>query len=86
MEKTIEERAYEAVGHPKPPKGAMHVPEMLKFEERIFLNGYIKGAKEQKDIDIEKTCEFLEQNWQKYFISRYEMKVVKGFIRKIMEE
>lgn len=66
MEKTIKERAYEAVGKPLPKEGEMYVPHMLKVEESTFVNGYIKGAKEQRDIDTEKACEWLNANWRKY--------------------
>lgn len=65
--KTIRERAYIAVGHPLPPKGAMHVPDnKLELWEQTFVNGYIKGATEQRDIDIEKATEWLNANWRKY--------------------
>lgn len=63
MEKTIKERAYEAVGKPLPKEGEMYVPHMLKVEESTFVNGYIKGAKEQREIDIVKVCRFLEREY-----------------------
>ena len=50
--KTIHERAHDAVGHPI-HKGGMQTPDKLSFEEQVFINGYIKGATDQKDIDHE---------------------------------
>lgn len=54
--KTINERAHDAVGHPI-HKGGMQTPDKLSFEEQVFINGYIKGATDQKEIDNEE--------WQK---------------------
>lgn len=31
-----------------------------------YQNGYIMGATEQRDIDIEKAAEWLNANWRKY--------------------
>lgn len=67
---TIEERAYAAVGHPKPPKGSMITAEKLTWDEQIFRNGYIKGATEQKQIDIDKACTLIE-NVITDFAARY---------------
>lgn len=53
----IIERAYQALGHPLPKKGSMHVPMMLSLEEQVFKNGYIRGATEQHQIDVDKACE-----------------------------
>lgn len=63
---TIKERGYIAIGHPLPPKGAMHVPDKLELCEQTFVNGYIKGATEQRNIDIEKATEWLNANWRNY--------------------
>ena len=50
--KTIEERADAYVGHPE---------EIDEFtSETIKREAYIRGAKEQKVIDIEKACEWLD--------------------------
>ena len=50
--KTIEERADAYVGHPE---------EIDEFtSETIKREAYIRGAKEQKAIDIEKACEWLD--------------------------
>lgn len=58
---TIRERAYIAVGHPLPPKGAMHVPDnKLELCEQTFVNGYIQGASTQLHLDMQKMCRFLE--------------------------
>ena len=49
---TIEERADAYVGHPE---------EIDEFTtETIKRDAYIRGAKEQKAIDIDKTCEWLD--------------------------
>ena len=49
---TIEERADAYVGHPE---------EIDEFTtETIKRNAYIRGAKEQKAIDIEKACEWFD--------------------------
>lgn len=48
---TIEERADAYVGHPE---------EIDEFtSETIKRDAYIRGAKEQKAIDIEKACEWI---------------------------
>ena len=48
--KTIEERADAYVGHPE---------EIDEFtSETIKRDAYIRGAKEQKAIDIDKACEW----------------------------
>lgn len=49
--KTINERAYDAVGHPIHKGGK--TPGKLSFAEQVFINGYIKGATDQKEIDNE---------------------------------
>ena len=50
--KTIAERADAYVGHPK---------EVDEFTSAtIKRDAYIRGAKEQKAIDIEKACEWLD--------------------------
>ena len=50
--KTIEERADAYVGHPE---------EIDEFTtETLKRDAYIRGAKEQKAIDIEKACEWLD--------------------------
>lgn len=54
--KTIHERAHDAVGHPI-HKGGMQTPDKLSFEEQVFINGHIKGATDQKEIDIDKACD-----------------------------
>lgn len=49
---TIEERADAYVGHPE---------EIDEFtSETIKRDAYIRGAKEQKAIDIENACEWLD--------------------------
>lgn len=32
------------------------------YDKRSIMVGYIKGATDQKDIDIEKACEWIKEN------------------------
>lgn len=38
----------------------------LDYKNDIMRIGYIRGAKEQRDIDIEKATEWFNANWRKY--------------------
>ena len=62
--KTIEERAKEYAPDPRDPD------YIIYSEPRYVVNrcrdAYIAGATEQKAIDIEKACEWLEENARDY--------------------
>ena len=54
------------------------------------LRDYIKGATEQKAIDIEKACEWLRNNWREYVNQDRDGMILFGHwesdFRKVMEE
>ena len=54
------------------------------------LRDYIKGATEQKVIDIDKACEWLKNNWQEYVNQDRDGMILFGHweydFRKAMEE
>ena len=54
------------------------------------LRDYIKGATEQKVIDIDKACEWLKNNWREYVIQDRDGMILFGHweydFRKAMEE
>ena len=54
------------------------------------LRDYIKGATEQKVIDIEKACEWLKNNWREYVVQDRDGMILFGHweydFRKAMEE
>ena len=54
------------------------------------LRDYIKGATEQKVIDIDKACEWLKNNWREYVNQDREGMILFGHweydFRKAMEE
>ncbi len=52
---TIEERA-KAVGT------LSQFRSDYPYDKRSIMVGYIKGATDQKDIDIEKACEWIKEN------------------------
>lgn len=85
--KTIHERAHDAVGH-LIHKGGMQTPDKLLFKEQMFINGHIKGATEQKEIDIKKACKWL----MNYFVIEHDGMSPSGCdvflqkFRKAMEE
>ena len=55
--KTIEERAKEwAYGYPMTPDGYLTESDM----RAVATNSYIQGATEQKAIDIDKACDWLD--------------------------
>ena len=57
--KTIEERAKEwAYGYPMTPDGYLTESDM----RAVATNSYIQGTTEQKAIDIDKACEWLNEN------------------------
>ena len=54
------------------------------------LRDYIKGATEQKVIDIDKACEWLKNNWREYVVQDRDGMILFGHweydFRKSMEE
>ena len=54
------------------------------------LRDYIKGATEQKVIDIDKACEWLKNNWREYVVQERDGMILFGHweydFRKAMEE
>ena len=54
------------------------------------LRDYIKGATEQKAIDIDKACEWLKNNWREYVNQDRDGMILFGHweydFRKAMEE
>ena len=54
------------------------------------LRDYIKGATEQKVIDIDKACEWLKNNWREYVNQDIDGMILFGHweydFRKAMEE
>ena len=54
------------------------------------LRDYIKGATEQKTIDIDKACEWLKNNWREYVNQDRDGMILFGHweydFRKAMEE
>lgn len=54
------------------------------------LRDYIKGATEQKVIDIDKACEWLKNNWREYVVQDRDGMILFGHweydFRKAMEE
>lgn len=65
----------------------------VAFDTRLRKEGYIQGATEQKKIDIEKACDWLKANADKYIvdIGIMDEKLIIGDMcwadfRKAMEE
>ena len=80
--KTIRERAREYA------KNEDLVQGTDGFE--YCLRDYIKGASEQKVIDIDKACEWLKNNWREYVVQDRDGMILFGHweydFRKAMEE
>ena len=80
--KTIRERAREYA------KNEDLVEGTDGFE--YCLRDYIKGATEQKVIDIDKACEWLKNNWREYVNQDRDGMILFGHweydFRKAMEE
>ena len=74
---TIEERAN------KNGLAYQFCKESIEADHKIFEKGYIKGATEQKAIDIDKACEWLE-NWAKA-IESYTIGESIEMLRKALE-
>ena len=74
--KTIEERAKEYA------KGRRY--------EIVAYVAYIAGAIEQEDIDIDKACEWMKNNWREYVNQDRDGMILFGHLesdfRKAMEE
>ena len=58
--------------------------------DEYCLRDYIKGATEQKVIDIDKACEWLKNNWREYVVQDRDGMILFGHweydFRKAMEE
>ena len=76
--KTIEERAKEwAYRYPMTPDGYLTESDM----RAVATNSYIQGTTEQKAIDIDKACEWLNENARHLLSAEMRRK-----FRKAMEE
>ena len=62
--KTIEERAKEYAPDPRDPDYILY--SEAGYVVNRYRDAYIAGATEQKAIDIEKACEWLEENARDY--------------------
>ena len=62
--KTIEERAKECAPDPRDPDYILC--SEAGYVVNRFRDAYIAGATEQKAIDIDKACEWLEENARDY--------------------
>ena len=62
--KTIEERAKEFAPDPRDPDYILY--SEAGYVVNRFRDAYIAGATEQKAIDIDKACEWLEENARDY--------------------
>ena len=86
--KTIEERAKEYA--PGISNSDSMFPTRISTLAAIERRGYIAGATEQKDIDIEKACEWLKNNWREYVNQDRDGMILFGHwesdFRKAMEE
>ena len=80
--KTIAERAREYAGNEDLVQGTDGY--------EYCLRDYIKGATEQKVIDIDKACEWLRNNWREYVNQDRDGMILFGHweydFRKAMEE
>ena len=74
--KTIEERAK---------LRSEYYDEDDGYSEGIYV-GYIDGATEQKDIDIDKACEIVRNIAEEYFGDWEQSCKVEDIFRKAMEE
>ena len=80
--RTIEERAREYAGN----EDLVYGTDGYEY----CLRDYIKGATEQKVIDIDKACEWLKNNWREYVVQDRDGMILFGHweydFRKAMEE
>ena len=80
--KTIAERAREYAENEDLVQGT--------YGYEYCLRDYIKGATEQKVIDIDKACEWLKNNWREYVNQDRDGMILFGHweydFRKAMEE
>ena len=80
--KTIEERAKEYAPDPRDPDYILY--SEVGYVVNRYRDAYIAGATEQKAIDIEKACEWLENNLREYGIILFGH--WESDFRKAMEE
>ena len=81
--KTIEERAKREV-----------IISQLRadypYDKKSVEFGYIQGAYDQKEVDIDKACEWLKINWRKYVYRDRDDGILFGHwesdFRKVMKE
>ena len=80
--KTIAERAREYAGN----EDLVYGTDGYEY----CMRDYIKGATEQKVIDIDKACEWLKNNWREYVNQDRDGMILFGHweydFRKAMEE
>lgn len=76
--KTIEERAQIA--------GQVYqfCKERIEADHKVYEKGYIQGATEQKELDIEKACEWWNKELREVNYGTYN-EAINAF-RKAMEE
>ena len=60
------------------------------YDKKSVEFGYIQGAYDQKEVDIDKACEWLKINWRKYVYRDRDDGILFGHwesdFRKVMEE
>ena len=60
------------------------------YDKKSVEFGYIQGAYDQKEVDIDKACEWLKINWRKYVYRDRDDGILFGHwesdFRKAMEE
>ena len=60
------------------------------LSENMVCRAYVRGATEQKAIDIDKACEWLRNNWREYIYQDRDGMILFGHwesdFRKAMEE
>ena len=81
--KTIEERA-------KREEIISQLRADYPYDKKSVEFGYIQGAYDQKEVDIDKACEWLKINWRKYVYRDRDDGILFGHwesdFRKVMEE
>ena len=60
------------------------------YDKKSVEFGYIQGAYDQKEVDIDKACEWLKINWRKYVYRDRDDGILFGHwesdFRKVMQE
>ena len=60
------------------------------YDKKSVEFGYIQGAYDQKEVDIDKACEWLKINWRKYVYRDRDDGILFGHwesdFRKVMKE